>query len=245
MRLTAVMRPNQPTTNFSRGSRGAGELGGLRRSGRAARARCRGARPRTSPPARRRARRARRAPRAHRDQPIRRTREDRLDRPEQQRPGGAEVPAQDVPVKRVHDDRAARAREQRRGASDRAGLGRVRVHDVGSHLRMRRARRRPRARPRPGTAPGEPREGDDLDAGASATNAIDASPSATSPATSVVSYPRSARPRARYVTWSAGPPTLSRAITRRTRIGRPFARSLIRARLDDRRGRATLARCSR
>ena len=52
-----------------------------------------------------------------------------------------------------------------------------------------------------------------------ATNAIDSSPRATSPATSVVSYPRSASPRVRYVTWSAGPPTLRRAITRSTRIG--------------------------
>ena len=133
-------------------------------------------------------------------------------------------------MERVHDDRpVAKPGEHRRGAADGAGLRRVRVDDVGPDgaddlreppaPRPRRAPERARARgPRSRTISTPAR---------SATNAIDSSPRATSPATSVVSYPRSASPRARYVTWSAGPPTLRRAITRSTRIGRPFRRSLI------------------
>src|SRR5438067_6945667 len=50
----------------------------------------------------------------------------------------------------------------------------------------------------------------------SATDCIDASPRAKVPATRIVSNPRSARPAVRYATCSAGPPTFSRAITRRT-----------------------------
>src|SRR5258708_35620753 len=53
----------------------------------------------------------------------------------------------------------------------------------------------------------------------SATNAIESSPFASRPATSVVWYPRDSRPFERYDTWSAGPPVFSRAITRRMRTG--------------------------
>ena len=51
-----------------------------------------------------------------------------------------------------------------------------------------------------------------------ATKAIESSPRARLPATSVVWYPRVSRPAARLATWIAGPPMLRRAMTRRTRI---------------------------
>src|SRR5712691_9908250 len=49
----------------------------------------------------------------------------------------------------------------------------------------------------------------------SATNAIESSPRASDPATSVVSYPRSRNPAVRYATCSAGPPIFRRAMTRK------------------------------
>ncbi len=131
-------------------------------------------------------------------------------------------------MERVDDD-GPPARQEGAHSPDRAGLRRVRVDDVRTSLaddareaprRERVAYRRQLARqPAAAERPGRP--------ACSATNSIDSSPGATSPATSIVSYPRSASPRARYVTWSAGPPTLSRAITRTTRIGRPSTRFFI------------------
>src|SRR4051812_31726852 len=53
---------------------------------------------------------------------------------------------------------------------------------------------------------------------ASATNAIESSPRASDPATSVVSYPRARSPSVRYATCSAGPPMLRRAMTLRILI---------------------------
>src|SRR5438309_7088840 len=53
----------------------------------------------------------------------------------------------------------------------------------------------------------------------SATNAIESSPRASRPATSVVWYPRVSSPFDRYDTCSAGPPVFRRAITRRMRMG--------------------------
>ena len=53
----------------------------------------------------------------------------------------------------------------------------------------------------------------------SARNAIESSPRASEPATSVVWYPRDSSPAARLATWIAGPPMFRRAMTRRTRIG--------------------------
>src|SRR5215831_5325461 len=52
-----------------------------------------------------------------------------------------------------------------------------------------------------------------------ATWAIDSSPCPIVPATSVVSYPRSASPAERYATCRAGPPMFRRAMTLRTLIG--------------------------
>ena len=64
-RLTAVIRPTQPTVNRPGGDaeRGAELPAAARSPACARRARCRGARPRTASPARRRSRRARRGPR--------------------------------------------------------------------------------------------------------------------------------------------------------------------------------------
>ena len=67
---------------------------------------------------------------AHRDQAVADARERRLDRTKQHRARAPEVAAQDMPVEGVDDDGPLRAREHRRRAPDRARLRRVRVDDV-------------------------------------------------------------------------------------------------------------------
>ncbi len=62
------------------------------------------------------------------DQPSRDTSQRPLDSNERARACCGKVPAEDVAVKRMDDD--WNAREKRRQSSQRAGLGRMRVHDV-------------------------------------------------------------------------------------------------------------------
>ena len=68
----------------------------------------------------------------------------------------------------------------------------------------------------------------------SATYAIESSPRARLPATSVVWYPRVSSPAARLATWIAGPPMFSRAMTRRMRIGSGTALTLATIRVRSR-----------
>ena len=80
-------------------------------------------------------------------------------------PTRAEVPAQDVSVERVDDDRPRSSREERREPSDRAGLRRVRVDDVRADVAQdpREPERRDEVVHR-GQLAGEPGQADDLDA---------------------------------------------------------------------------------
>ena len=135
MRFTAVIRPNQPTTN-----RSAGIPRRRRTSVRSPSKRTRGSRSipsRTTSnfDGRRDVEPDELVPHlgAHGDEPIADAGERGLDRTEHERPEGSEVPPKHVAVEGVHDHRAGPPCDQGRHPAHRSRLGGVRVHDVWTH----------------------------------------------------------------------------------------------------------------
>ena len=204
VRLTAVIRPNQPTTNFSgripwrrRTSTGspskshAGlELDPETHDGELLRRRDVEARPaRPAPRGSRRSAGRRRARGSSRSRGRRASLRCRSSRGAHARGRCARRPGAAVPASKA-------------AARPTAPALAVCVWTTsGRSFRIRRASRNAASASRTGESSRESPGSDTTSTPAcSATKDIDASPRATSPATSVVSYPRSASPRARYVT---------------------------------------------
>ncbi len=130
--------------------------------------------------------------------------------------GRREIPAQHVAVEGVHDHR--HAAQDRGQAADGAGLGGVRVDDVGPH-----AANQPHQRPQGPQVAERPdlatEVGDDSDRCVAAVQRqVVALGGVLRAGHQRGREPRRIEPRARSVAWIAGPPMLRRAITRTTRI---------------------------
>ena len=121
------------------------------------------------------------------DQPVRGAGEERLDGAEDERPAGAEVAAEHVTVERVHDHRATRPASSAAVRPTAPALAVCVWTTSGRSLRIRRASLNAASASRTGDSSRDRPGSVTISTPAcSATNDIDASPRATSPATRVV-----------------------------------------------------------